>query len=706
MAMWRYIFAATALLWAGVAPSQPRPSATPEERRAAEDAVSAFTSPTLTRFRSEEEFRRYIGALRAAARARGDLWAGFAGVQYAQAQLPDAALSDALQPICPAADPVCADAPDLSERVIVTGSRMNVSNPSITNNQMRGVEEGDIVKQIGRFLLVLQDGRVFVIDTRAGGGRELRLVDRVDVYRDAAADTWYDEMLVFGDRVLVAGYSYGERATELSIFRLGDAGRLSREGTFYVSSGDYYSTSNYATRLIGDELVIYTPLELLAMGRAGFLRPVVRRWQPEGARDVNRDRPLYDASDIYRPVRDAPSPMVHSVSVCPLAPAERGGDLECRTTAFVGPERAEWHVTDRHVYLWTAPYASWRRDRCASGEDFELADMSPALLYRVPMSGARPDLVATRGFPPDQFAMQADAGGFHALVKMESENCEEDHEAPTRLSFFSIPERRFGATLAEMPATAFTALPSIPGRWIASRFTDTHLVYGGLSRHRRGFPDLSDLDPDDEYARRVAEEMRPRPAYALSVNRPGSVRPLDVGHTVIRAERVANDIVLTGYRDRTGLTVSLIKMEGHPRIASSTPLPGRFESEGRSHAFNSLVERDGGGLLGLPTVQRVGESDRRWWRSRPSDLSFLSFDSGGQLDPLGELVTRAEFDEQEDGIPGYECEVSCIDWYGNSRPIFTGGRIFALTGTELVEGRIVNGRIREVRRLNIAVPAP
>ncbi len=51
--------------------------------------------------------------------------------------------------------------------------------------------------------------------------------------------------------------------------------------------------------------------------------------------------------------------------------------------------------------------------------------------------------------------------------------------------------------------------------------------------------------------------------------------------------------------------------------------------------------------------------------------------------------------------------MSCIDWYGNSRPIFTDGRIFALTGTELIEGRIAGGEIHEVQRLNIALqPAP
>jgi hypothetical protein len=44
---------------------------------------------------------------------------------------------------------------------------------------------------------------------------------------------------------------------------------------------------------------------------------------------------------------------------------------------------------------------------------------------------------------------------------------------------------------------------------------------------------------------------------------------------------------------------------------------------------------------------------------------------------------------------------------GNSRPIFTDGRIFGLSGAELIEGRVENGRIREVRRLNFALtPVP
>jgi len=206
-----------------VSASAQQRTVTPEQRQAAEAALAEFTAPTLTLFSGEEEFRRYLGAVLADRRAHGWYWSQAAGIQFAQAQPQGDVQSDTVEPICPESDPLCA-APGADEgAIVVTGSRArapanhsvsavatvgaDTSNPNITNNQMRNVEEGDIVKQIGHHLLVLQDGRIFVIDIRGGGGRRLALADRMNVYRDARHDMWYDEMLVFGDRVLVTGYS-------------------------------------------------------------------------------------------------------------------------------------------------------------------------------------------------------------------------------------------------------------------------------------------------------------------------------------------------------------------------------------------------------------------------------------------------------------------------------------------------------------------
>ena len=682
-------------------------SATPEQRAAADAAVAAFNNPTLTRFASEDEFRRYLGAVLAASRARQGWYAASGHIQFAQAET--GAQSDAVEPICPDSDPQCAMAvgDESGENVVVTGSRIPapanrsvsatpvVTNGQITNNQMRNVEEGDIVKQINQYLLVLQDGRIFVVDTTAGGGRRLALADRANVYRNPREHMWYDEMLVFGDRVLITGYSYRHRATELSVLRLDVAtGRLAREGVFYMSSNDYYSSSNYATRLIGDNLVIYTPFSVGDMTRQTFKWPVVRRWRSDDERDVDidrRSRPLFDAAEIYRPVRPIDDPTVHTVSVCPLGAVGSERDLSCRTTAFIGPNTSQWYVTESDAFLWTVSrnYQSYDPQACDRAPSFE-ESYEPALLYRVPVDGAAPGLIGARGLPPDQFSLHASGGRFHALLKDRPRYCNNERSTEARLTYLDVPLASFGPSVLEAAADRYTPLPGVKSHYIANRFTDRYLVYGSLGSQRRG----------------VSEYSMP-PAYVVPIDRPSDVRGLPLRHTVVRAEQAGGDIVLTGYRDQDGLFVTLIDLDGQPRIASSVRLAARFESEGRSHAFNSLIEADGSGVMGLPTIGGETWSSRAPWRSSASDLSYLVVDRRGRLTPIGELQRRFDYgrdDDGEDGIPGYSCEVSCIDWYGNSRPIFTDGRVFGLTGTELIEGRIFRNEIREVQRLNIALP--
>jgi hypothetical protein len=682
-------------------------SATPEQREAAERALARFESPKLTRFAGEEEFRRYLGALLSVQRARNGWFASARRpIRFAQLEGQGEVQSDSFEPICPETDPQCAAVVESdgseSDNITVTGSRINVSNKSvsvtngqITNNQMRNVEEGDIVKQINHYLLILQDGRIFVVDTRGGGGRRLLLTDMANVYREAPRNIWYDEMLVFGDRVLITGYSYRDDATELSVFRLDtESGRLARDGVFYISSNDYYSSSNYATRLIGDNLVIYTPFEVSDMARASFEWPVVRRWQADddGGGPERHGRPLFDAAQIYRPVRAIDDPTVHTVSVCPLGRAGGGRGLECRTTAFVGPNSAQWYVTESDAYLWTISRDDYSYEsQACDAPDFE--KLQPALVYRVPVDGSAPGLAGARGVPPDQFSLHSVRGRFLALLKARPVDCNDEREEEARLAYLNIALSDFGDTLREVPQSRYSKLPGVGSHYIANRFTDRYLVYGSLGAHRRG----------------RSEFARP-PVYAVPVDSPQSARSLNVAHTVVRAEQAGNDIVLTGYRDRDGLFVTLIDLDRQPRVASWIRLDQRFESEGRSHAFNSLIEPDGSGIMGLPTISGENRSSRAPWRSSASDLSFLTVDRSGRLRRAGELEQRVDYgrrandddDDDKDGVPGYKCEVSCIDWYGNSRPIFTDGRVFALTGTEMIEGKLYGGQIEEVQRLNIA----
>ena len=76
---------------------------------------------------------------------------------------------------------------------------------------------------------------------------------------------------------------------------------------------------------------------------------------------------------------------------------------------------------------------------------------------------------------------------------------------------------------------------------------------------------------------------------------------------------------------------------------------------------------------------------------RQRDLGFTA---------LGELQARPGA-ARDDG-----CKASCVDWYGNARPVFLGERVFALLGYELVEGQLAGAgsreRIEERRRISFA----
>ncbi len=700
-------------------------------------ALDRFTSPTLTRFFDDAEFEAYIAAVRAQSRSRwGRL--GDSPLRFAQAQ-PGATVQDDAPdaPICPEDDPQCPGARQETGRITVTGSRITARNASITNNQMRGVDEGDIVKQIGRHLLILSDGRIFVVDTRPGGRPGLALVDRIDVYRDRFVDTWYDEMLVFGDRVVVAGYSYDEGETELVAFRLAPDGRLTREGVFKRRSNDYYSGSNYATRIVGDSLVLYSLSEIDALDEDGtFGLASMQQWVREPAdaprrtrrrrwNDPEEDRQpppagsrLLDANAVYRPVRTEAEPSIHTISICPLtAQMASAAALPCRSTAFVGPQAAQWYATADETVLWAVNWdLHWDED-CTSARP-PLDQVLAAVLFRIPHDRAAPGVAGARGTLFDQFSMQVNDGRLRALVD-RTLTCENNADSAEPL-YLETPLAAFGPTLREIGFGSYADVPNPGTRWIANRFTERHLVYGGLSQYRRGLPDIDWNDYDDPEIREWRRRSLARPpAFVVPAGRPGDVATLDIGHTVIRAERYGeSDVLLTGYRDRRGLSVSLLDLDGRPRIGSTLELEGRFESEARSHAFNALVEPEGTGLIGLPTSPGRADGRRSPAHSRASDVSFMSVGRHHMLGDYGQLTSRLVYAEpvwnpdtdeetNQDGLEGYECEVSCIDWYGNSRPIFTDGRIFALTGGELIEGRRGRDRIIETRRIDfLRAPVP
>jgi len=99
-------------------------------------------------------------------------------------------------------------------------------------------------------------------------------------------------------------------------------------------------------------------------------------------------------------------------------------------------------------------------------------------------------------------------------------------------------------------------------------------------------------------------------------------------------------------------------------------------------------------VLGLP-ISVPGRPGYRHLFEGSAAILFLRSQSL-RFEELGELAAQS-YKAVDDG-----CRASCVDWYGNSRPLFVRGRVLALLGYEIVEGMMKGGRFQEGRRINYA----
>jgi hypothetical protein len=662
-----------------------------------------LATPEFETFSNEVEFRRLLRSIETLNRnSQRRRLGAVAGGESVVALLQDA------PPECTVPEDCPEEAAPAAETITVTGSRVAspamstpvavtaVNGANITNTQVAAVDEGDIVKLIGEYLLVLQDGRVFAVHYPT-----MRLTDRVDVYRkDADGDPigadWYDEMLVEGDQIIIAAYSYEDDATELTVLRLDQAsGKVAVRGVFLISSDDYYDVDNYATRIVGDKLVIYTPYEAedLVSRRK---RPAVRRWSSaeEFADEQAKGTPLLDIRRVYRPVFGVREPWIHTVSICPLGDVISSG-LKCETTGFMGADMAEMFVAGDAVYLWVPGVGSdempWESCPLVTPAP-TFGEVPPAAVFRIPVGRGETEVMGARGMPVDQFGMDARPGRFRALPAFIRNGCDDD-ETPRAFALLDAPLTRFRDRYVAARESEFVRLPGVNGGGIENRFVADFVVYGGRDYYSRRPP-----RNEEAQQRALANGLT-----VVPVDAPHAAQRVALGHSLIRLEKIGDSVVIAnGYAGEEGLRVSYVGLgagEGGSAVRSSAFLSRRYESEGRSHAFNATYTTAGDGMLGVPTVTRVEQSNGYWWYSDVSDLSFLGFDSKGLLADGGMIAATPE--EQVKTADGYDCEVSCIDWYGNARPIFLAGKVYGLMATELVEAEVVAGKVTERRRVDL-----
>ncbi len=181
--------------------------------------------------------------------------------------------------------------------------------------------------------------------------------------------------------------------------------------------------------------------------------------------------------------------------------------------------------------------------------------------------------------------------------------------------------------------------------------------------------------------------------FAYAYERGGPVTKLALPHGVDRIEALGSNAVVVG-TDGRNLHFSAVDLGASPRLRGRYTQRGASQGETRSHGFFFKARGDerSGGTLGLP-IRGGGAPGWMHLARNSAAILYLNVDDL-EFNRVGALSARS-------GEINDRCVVSCVDWYGNARPLFLRGRVFALLGYELVEGRVDGGEMTERRRVHL-----
>jgi hypothetical protein len=551
---------------------------------------------------------------------------------------------------------------------------------SITNNQHAEVDEGDIVKLHGEHLVVLRRGRIFTISLDGDRPKQSKMLDAFGPDIEPRG-SWYDEMVVDGDNVVVVGFSYARGGTEIGLFKIDREGGLSYRATYHLRSNDYYSARNYASRIVDGRLIFYAPLNISPQSKGRDLSaqfPAVRKWHRAGtsADFVTTLVP----SKLYHMDGEFPATPVaalHSVTSCDL----RDPSFPCQSVALVGPPGRVFYVSPSAVYVWMQD---------APGRRAADGPKRNGLLARLPISRngtAAPSALRVSGMPTDQFSFdEDDTGNLDVFVRAQSagDAMFASDSTAGAAALMRVPVGMFGDEVLNVSSKRYRVLPRPDGSTVQNRFVSGWLLYGsGAGGYR------------------VPSNTARGQLFAVKVTKPEDApTTLDLDQGVDRIEPMAEDAVVVGSRGND-LVFTPLELGASTEAHARRDYVRKNASQGelRSHGFFYKPGKNPReGMVGLP-IRNDAAFGAQFINEGSASVLFLQARSL-EFTELGSL-RASRVTTNHDG-----CRASCADWYGNARPIFAKGRIFALMGYDLVEGTVEDqGRaahIAERNRLNFA----
>jgi hypothetical protein len=530
------------------------------------------------------------------------------------------------------------------------------------------VDAGDDVAVSGHFLVILRRGRLYSFDLGPERGRDrtLRLVGFMNLYSANSQFRPYYKLMLRGTRIIVVGYHNSEREVEVQLLHLADDGVLSRTASYELRVDCAHERC--IARLAGDRLVLFstTPLAAGSVDALSLL-PAVKRMIPDAASGDFQS--LVTASRMFRFPNDSmigSAPFLNTVTMCDVKPSA----LACEARVIIGPRDNDYRVSRTAFYVWTHE---------GDQPNVLLPNEHPVTLFRVPLSEHAPQAIRLSGGPFNHLSLNEDArGGLRLFASGDARygpHSQLEGGKRERAALFTLQSSDFGDGTRDAPASTHRTVPLDEGESVRSEFVGSWLFYsvgGGYFRYASPMTTLFAIRTDSGEARRI------RLPYYVE-----RIAPMDSDAIVIA----------------TAAPFALHFLRINP--FSRSPLSGHFVLTNPSQAE---YERDGffyrsidsaRGLLAIPG-RGYGRSDSTHWATGSTHVEFVRV-SPRSLVSIGSLSSTPGTSEQD----SLEVQSGWFeDWYGNARGLFVGQRIFALIGYELIEARMIDGRLVERQRIN------
>jgi hypothetical protein len=285
--------------------------------------------------------------------------------------------------------------------------------------------------------------------------------------------------------------------------------------------------------------------------------------------------------------------------------------------------------------------------------------------------------VRVSGSPVDQFSfLESEDQHLNVLVRSDShgDGMWAAEVAEGEVAQMRIPLASFSDGSEFVPAYRYRRLQKPEGYTFQNRFVANYLIYGTGT----GWGAPNDIEQSNLF---IVDWTN------------GNSYQLRLPHGVDRIESMGSDAVVVG-TDGKNLHFSSLRLDQAPGIVSQYVREEASQGELRSHGFFYKPDSDNSGTFGLP-ISVPGRPGFEHLFQDSAAIIFLRNDAL-QFREVGELGSRPEIAIDD------QCRASCVDWYGNARPLFLRGRVFALLGYELVEGTLGDGRMQELRRINYA----